>query len=212
LLGTLRNLVRTGDRVLSVEGSLSGTANYLLSEAEKGTPPSLALRWSRELGYTEEDPRDDLSGLDSARKAVILARELGMRVDVSDVAVEPLVPPEALAASSPVELVESLRRLDRPFAARAEAARSRGHVLRYLVHVDVDAGRIRVGPEEVGPEHRAARLRDVEAYVAATTVRRSGTPLVVQGAGVGGDLTAGGVITDVLRVASALGVRTGWSG
>ena len=94
LLGTLRNLVRTGDRVLSVEGSLSGTAGYLLGEAEKGTPLSLALRWARELGYTEEDPRDDLSGLDSARKAVILARELGMRLDVSDVALEPLLPPE----------------------------------------------------------------------------------------------------------------------
>jgi len=76
----------------------------------------------------------------------------------------------------------------------------------------VDAGQVRVGPREVDPEHRAARLRDVEAYVAATTVRRSGSPLVVQGSGVGGALTAGGVITDILRVASALGVRTGWSG
>ena len=212
LLGTLRNLVRTGDRVLSVEGSLSGTAGYLLAEAEKGTPLSLALRWARELGYTEEDPRDDLSGLDSARKAVILARELGMRVDVADVALEPLLPPGALGSAVPGELVESLRLLDRPFADRVQAARSRGRVLRYLVHVDVDAGRIRVGPEEVGPDHRAARLRDVEAYVAASTVRRSGSPLVVQGAGVGGALTAGGVLTDVLRVASALGVRTGWSG
>jgi homoserine O-acetyltransferase len=212
LLGTLRNLVRTGDRVLTVEGSLSGTAGFVLAEAEKGTPLSLALRWARELGFTEEDPRDDLSGLDSARKAVILARELGMRLDVADVALEPLLPPEALAAASPSELVEALRRLDRPFAGRIQGARGRGKVLRYLVHVDVDAGRVRVGPEEVGPDHRAARLRDVEAYVAATTLRRSGTPLVVQGAGVGGALTAGGVITDVLRVASSLGVRTGWSG
>ncbi len=212
LLGTLRNLVRTGDRVLSVEGSLSGTAGYLLAEAEKGTPLSLALRWARELGYTEEDPRDDLSGLDSARKAVILARELGMRLDVSDVALEPLLPPAALSSPAPGELVEALRRMDRPFAERVQTARSRGRILRYLVHVDVDAGQVRVGPQEVGPEHRAARLRDVEAYVAATTVRRSGSPLVVQGSGVGGALTAGGVITDILRVASALGVRTGWSG
>ncbi len=212
LLGTLRNLVRTGDRVLTVEGSLSGTAGFLLAEAEKGTPLSLALRWARELGYTEEDPRDDLSGLDSARKAVILARELGMRLDVADVALEPLLPREALAATSPAELVEALRRLDRPFAERVLGARGRGKVLRFLVHVDVDGGRVRVGPEEVGPDHRAARLRDVEAYVAATTLRRSGSPLVVQGAGVGGALTAGGVITDVLRVASSLGVRTGWSG
>ena len=211
LLGTVRNLVRTGDRVLTVEGSLSGTVNSLLAEAGKGTPLSLAFRWARELGYTEEDPRDDLSGLDSARKAVILARELGMRVDVSDVTLEPLLPPEVLAAG-PAGLPEALRRHDRAFADRIAGATSRGKVLRYLVRVDVDAGRVQVGPVEVGPEHRAAGLRDVEAYVAATTVRRSGSPLVVQGAGVGGALTAGGVLTDILRIASSLGVRTGWSG
>jgi homoserine O-acetyltransferase len=211
LLGTLRNLVRIGDRVISVEGSLSGTAGYLLGEAEKGTPLSLALRWARELGYTEEDPRDDLTGLDSARKAVILARELGMRLDVADVALEPLLPPE-VTASSGADLVEALRRHDRAFTVRVRAARERGRAMRYLVHVDVEAGRVRVGPEEVGPEHRSARLRDVEAYVAATTARRAGSPLVVQGAGVGGALTAGGVLTDVLRVASSLGVRASWSG
>jgi homoserine dehydrogenase len=195
-----------------VEGSLSGTAGYLLSEAGKGTPLSLALRWARELGYTEEDPRDDLSGLDSARKAVILARELGMKIDVADVAIEPLLPPAVLAAGPFETLVEALRREDRALAARVEAARGRGKVLRYLVRVDVDLGEIRVGPEEVGLDHRAAGLREVEAYVAATTMRRAGTPLVVQGAGVGGALTAGGVLTDVLRVAASLGVRTGWSG
>jgi homoserine dehydrogenase len=212
LLGTLRNLVRTGDRVLLVEGSLSGTAGYLLTEAEKGTPLSLAVRWARELGYTEEDARDDLTGLDSARKVVILARELGMKLDVSDVVREPLLPPEVTGAGTPAELVEALRRHDRIFSDRIRQARMRGLALRYLVHVDMASGTVRVGPEEVGPDHRAARLRDVEAYVAATTVRRSGSPLVVQGAGVGGALTAGGVLTDILRVASALGVRASWSG
>jgi homoserine dehydrogenase len=134
-----------------------------------------------------------------------------MRLDVADVALDPLLPPEVAAASG-ADLVEALRRHDRSFTARVRAARERGRALRYLVHVDVEGGRVRVGPEEVGPEHRAARLRDVEAYVAATTARRAGSPLVVQGAGVGGALTAGGVLTDVLRVASALGVRASWSG
>jgi homoserine dehydrogenase len=109
-------------------------------------------------------------------------------------------------------MLEALRRHDRAFADRIREARLRGRMLRYLVHVDVPSGRVRVGPDDVGPDHRAARLRDVEAYVAATTVRRSGSPLVIQGAGVGGALTAGGVLTDVLRVAASLGVRTGWSG
>ncbi len=134
-----------------------------------------------------------------------------MRLDVGDVELEPLLPPEVTGASG-AELLEALRRHDRAFGARVRSARERGLALRYLVQVDVEAGRVRVGPVEVGADHRAARLRDVEAYVAATSARRSGSPLVVQGAGVGGALTAGGVVTDVLRVASALGVRVGWSG
>lgn len=212
LIDTLKNLVRTGDRARTLEGSLSGTANYLVDEAEKGTPLSLALRWARELGYTEEDPRDDLSGVDTARKAVILARELGMHVDVSDVELEPLIPPEAMAPGSFEELRESLRRHDRVFAARVAGARSRGRVIRYLAQVEVSGRSIRVAPVEVPADHRAARLREVEAYVAVTSDRHSTTPLVVQGTGVGGAISAGAVLTDVLRVASALGIRSSWSG
>jgi homoserine dehydrogenase len=212
LLDTLKNLVRTGDRVRRLEGSLSGTAGYLLGEAEKGTPISVALRWARELGYTEEDPRDDLTGLDTARKAVILARELGMHVDVGDVEIDPLVAPEVAAPGSFEALREGLRLHDRAFAARVEAARGRGRVLRYLAEIDVARNHVRVGPVEVDPSHRAARLREVEAYVAVTSERHSATPMVVQGTGVGGALSAGAVLTDVLRVAAALGVRASWSG
>ncbi len=212
LIDTLKNLVRTGDRVRSLEGVLSGTIGYVLGEAEKGTPVSLALRWARELGYTEADPRDDLSGIDTARKAVILARELGLRVEVADVKVDPLVPPEVTAQGSLGDLFEALRRYDRVFAERVAAVRARGRALRYLASVEVGSGSVRVGPVEVDPDHRAARLRDVEAYVAFTTARYSSSPLLVQGAGVGGAVTAGGVLTDVLRVAAALGVRASWSG
>ena len=212
LIDTLKNLVRTGDRVRSLEGALSGTIGFVLGEAEKGTPLSLALRWARELGYTEADPRDDLSGIDTARKAVILARELGLRVEVGDVKIEPFLPPEVLAAGSPDELFEALRRHDRAFAVKVAEVRARGRAIRYLASVEVASGSIRVAPVEVGPEHRAARLRDVEAYVAFTTARYSASPLLVQGAGVGGAVTAGGVLTDVLRVAAALGVRASWSG
>jgi homoserine O-acetyltransferase len=212
LLDTLKNLVRTGDRVRAVEGSLSGTVGYVLGEGEKGNALSMALRWARELGHTEADPRDDLTGIDTARKAVILARELGLRTEVADVEVVPFLPPEATPAGSIEELLEALRRHDRAFAARLAEARARGKVLRYLARIDVATGRVRVGPAEVGPEHGAARLRDVEAYVAFTTDRYSSSPLLVQGAGVGGAVTAGGVLTDVLRVASALGVRASWSG
>ncbi|HVP67248.1 MAG TPA: homoserine O-acetyltransferase [Anaeromyxobacteraceae bacterium] len=212
LIDTLKNLVRTGDRVRALEGALSGTIGFVMGEAEKGTPMSLAVRWARELGYTEADPRDDLSGLDTARKALILAREMGMHADVRDIAIEPLLPADATVPGSLEDLFEALRRHDRAFAARVEAARARGRVVRYLARVDVASGSIQVGPVEVAPDHRAARLRDVEAYVAFTTDRYLASPLLVQGAGVGGAVTAGGVLTDVLRVAAALGVRASWSG
>jgi homoserine O-acetyltransferase len=202
VIDTLKNLVRTGDRVQLIEGSLSGTANFVCSEAMRGAPLSLAVRWAKELGYTEPDPRDDLSGLDTARKAVILARELGLQVSLSDVRREPLLPPELLAPGSLQDLYEALRRHDAAFAARVDQARREGRALRYLARIAVGPGStdIEVRPALVDPEHRAARLRGVEAFVAFTTERYREHPLVVQGAGVGGAVTAGGVLADVLKV------------
>lgn len=212
VIDTLKNLVRTGDRVRMVEGSLSGTLGFVLSEAARGTPVSLSLRWARELGYTEPDPREDLSGLDTARKAVILARELGLEVEVGDVQLEPFAPHEVTAPGGAEALTEALRRWDPGLAGTLERARLGGRVLRYLARIDVAAGIVAVRPEQVEAGHRAARLRDVEAYVAFTTDRHRETPLLVQGAGVGGAITAGGVLADVLRVAAALGARASWSG
>jgi homoserine O-acetyltransferase/O-succinyltransferase len=214
VIDTLKNLVRTGDRVRLVEGSLSGTLGFALSEAAKGNPISLAMRWARELGYTEADPREDLTGIDTARKAVILARELGLHAGVEDVRLEPFVPPEVTRAGTLDALWDALRRGDEAFADRFRQAKGRGRALRYLVRIDVAAGidGVSVGPVEVDPGHRAAGLRDVEAFVAFTTDRYRSSPLLVQGAGVGGAVTAGGVLADVLRVAAALGARASWSG
>ncbi|HEU4383289.1 MAG TPA: homoserine O-acetyltransferase [Anaeromyxobacteraceae bacterium] len=212
VIDTLKNLVRTGDRVRLVEGSLSGTLGFALSEAAKRTPLSMALRWARELGYTEPDPRQDLSGLDSARKAVILARELGLDVEVGDVRLEPFVPSQVTAPGTAEALTDALRGFEASFAARVQRAAEGGCALRYLARIEVATGLVSVGFDEVDAGHRAARLRDVEAYVAFTTDRYRESPLLVQGAGVGGAITAGGVLADVLRVAAALGVRASWSG
>jgi homoserine O-acetyltransferase/O-succinyltransferase len=200
VLDTLRKLVQAGDRILRIEGALSGTIGYLASEVQKGVPLSMATRWAVGLGHTEADARDDLSGLDSARKALILAREAGFDVDLADVAVEPFVP---LALLEPVELIASLRRHDAVLAAEVERLRAAGKVLRYLVTIEpAAAGRasIRVGPAAVGAEHPAARLVGVEAFVAFTTARHAERPLLVQGAGVGGPLTAGGVLAEIIRL------------
>ena len=209
VIDTLRSLVQTGDRVHVIEGSISGTLGFVTSEVTKGAPLSLSVRWARELGYTEADPRDDLSGLDSARKAVILARELGLRVDVGDVEVEPLVDPELLAPGSLQELYQALRRADDAMAERCQRLRRERRVLRYLARITVEEGRsrVRVGPAEVGEDHRAARLQGIEAYVAFVTDRHHELPLVVQGAGVGGPLTAGAVLGEIFKVAAGHGAR-----
>jgi homoserine dehydrogenase len=209
VIDTLKSLLRSGDRVHQIEGSLSGTLGFVTSEVMKGAPLSLVVRWARELGYSEAEPRDDLSGLDAARKAVILARELGLEASMEDVAREPLVPDALLAPGTLQDLYEALRRQDGALAERCERLRREGKALRYLARVTVgeDRARLQVGPVEVDQAHRAAHLQGVEAYVAFTTDRHDAHPLVVQGAGVGGALAAGGVLAEIFRLADGHGAR-----
>jgi homoserine O-acetyltransferase len=207
VIDTLRALIRTGDQVRRIEGSISGTLGFVTSELGRGQPLSLVVRWARELGYAEADPRDDLSGLDTARKAVILARELGLPVSVEDVRREPLVPERVLQPGTLQDLYEALRSHDGAAMAAADRLRRAGRALRYLVTVDAEQGVVRCGPAEVDASHRAAGLHGVEAYVAFTTERHSAVPLVVQGAGVGGALTASGVLEDIFKLTVGRGAR-----
>ncbi|HYD40106.1 MAG TPA: homoserine O-acetyltransferase [Anaeromyxobacter sp.] len=203
VLATLRRLVRSGDRILRIEGSLSGTLGFLAGELQRGTAFSLALRWAMGLGHTEADPRDDLTGLDSARKALILAREAGAPAAIEDVQVEPFLPRALLAPGSPDDLLHALRVHDEATAARFEELRRRGKVLRFLARIALGperAASIRVGAVEVEPDHPAARLVGVEAYVAFTTARHPDRPLVVQGTGVGGANTAGALLAEIFRI------------
>jgi len=210
VIGTLRRLVRSGDRVRLVEGSLSGTLGYLCTELGRGVPLSLATRWAMGLGYCEEDPRDDLSGLDTARKALILARELGAQVALEDVRIEPFVSKDLLAPGTRDDLIAALRRADGPVAAEVRRLAAGGTALRYLARIAIGPGgkpEVSVGPRPVGTAHPAARLVGVEALAAFTTARHAERPLVVQGAGVGGAHTAGGVLAEIFRVQFGHGAR-----
>jgi aspartokinase/homoserine dehydrogenase 1 len=203
VIETLKNLVRTGDIVHRIDGSLSGTLAYLADAVMQGTPLSQAVAKARDKGLTEPHPRDDLSGLDVARKAVILARELGVAVELADVAVEPFIPAEWLQENDADAFVRKLEGLDRAFGEKVERYRRDGLTLRYLAQVErVESGvRVKVGPVAVDAKHPATSLRGEEALVAFTTQRYREYPLIVRGAGAGGDVTAAGVLADMLRLA-----------
>jgi aspartokinase/homoserine dehydrogenase 1 len=209
LIETLKNLVRTGDRVRLIEGSLSGTLGYLANALSQGAALSAAVREAHRLGYTEPHPRDDLSGTDAARKALILARELGFAAEFSDVEVEPFVPRELLLEDDREAFFRALEKQDSAFAEKMRRMQAEGRTLRYLARVEapVEPGQratIRVGPLGVPATHPATRLRGTEAFVAFHTERYAEYPLLVQGAGAGGAVTAAGVLADILAISQSL--------
>ena len=197
ILDTYRKLVDSGDRIVKIEGCLSGTLGFLLTEVEAGRRFSQALSRAMERGYTEPDPRDDLSGADVGRKALILGRLIGFSGEPQDVAVQPLLP----AAARPLPLARFLERLeerDAEWAERLARARSRGRALRYIA--SVTRRRIRVGLAEVGPGSPFAGLRGTDNQVAFTTARYRTNPLVIQGPGAGLAVTAAGIYNDVAEL------------
>lgn len=202
VIATLQDMVRTGDSVRRIEASLSGTLGYLSNEVSRGTSLSNAIRAARAHGYTEPHPRDDLAGVDAARKALILAREIGLALEMSDVEVEPFVPAELLEHDDIEAFLSAIAAHDAEFGRQMAGVRAEGRVLRYLARIEVSpTPRLRVGPVMVDGDHPSARLRGTEAQVAFYTDRYAETPLVVQGAGAGGAVTASGVLADVLAVA-----------
>lgn len=206
VIDTLKNLVRTGDSVRLIEGSFSGTLGYLTNELMEGKPLTATVKGAKELGYTEPLPQDDLSGLDVARKALILARELGIDLELDDIEIEPMVPARFIEELDLDRFFTALESYDDEFAENIRAIQREGKTLRYIARIDPNAegAKLVVGPVAVEPNHPAASLRGSEAFVAFTTERYSDYPLVVRGSGAGGAVTAAGVLADILRVAQAL--------
>lgn len=205
VIGTLRNLLDTGDVPQRIAGLFSGTLAWLFNHYDGRRPFSALLAEARAAGYTEPDPRDDLSGTDVARKAVILAREAGWPLSLPQVAVETLVPPALRDLPLP-EFLQRLGEFDAPMAERLAAAKAEGKVLRYLAEVDASGG-ASVALRAVEPHHPAASAQGTDNLFAFHTARYHSRPLVVKGPGAGPDVTAAGVFGDLLAIAAHLGAR-----
>ncbi|TBR40306.1 MULTISPECIES: homoserine dehydrogenase [Dyella] len=198
VLSTLRRLRQCGDALLTLEGVFSGSLSYLFNQYDGSQPFSVLLAEARKLGYTEPDPRSDLSGEDVARKLLIIARNAGFALGTDEVEVESLVP-EALRGVDTETFLARLEELDEPLARRHAEAKARGGVLRFLARLN-QRGKARVGLVEVPATHPAARLYGTDNQFALTTTRYHSQPLVIQGPGAGPEVTAQALLGDVLAI------------
>jgi homoserine dehydrogenase len=203
LLRSLRDLQAGGDRIHGIAGILSGSLAWLFNQYDGMRPFSALVRQARDAGYTEPDPRDDLSGEDVRRKIVILARAAGVELESHEVEVTPLVPPE-LAILSKDAFNSALPALDAPLRERFASAYKNGEKLRFIARLEHDANgkaKARVGLESLPGDHPLAGGSGTDNKVAIWSDRYRTQPLVIQGPGAGAGVTAAGLLDDVLRIA-----------
>lgn len=198
VIATLNRLVASGDPIRRIAGTFSGTLGYLMTGLQERRPFSEVVREAHKLGYTEPDPRDDLGGVDVARKALILARGLGWRLNMADVAVTGLYP-ESMAGLPVAEFMNALPELDDHFRRLVAAATAEGKVLRYAA--TVENGACSVGPVSVPADSPLGRLSGTDNLVEITSRWYQPNPLVIQGRGAGVDATAAGVLSDIVELA-----------
>jgi aspartokinase/homoserine dehydrogenase 1 len=202
VMSTIRDLIASGDVIKKVEGIFSGTLSFLFNNFDGATPFSELVQTAHSNALTEPDPRDDLSGEDVARKLLILARQTGSKIEISDVEVENLVPKKLAGGKFSPRFFTRLARRDLFMSARLNRARSRGAVLRYVG--TLEGNRARAGIKEFPHDHPIAATKGSDNIIAFTTKRYAHTPLVVQGPGAGADVTAMGVFSDILKLLNYL--------
>ena len=205
VISTLKDLVETGDEVTKIEGVFSGTMSFLFNSfaptSGSGGQWSAEVKKAKELGYTEPDPRDDLNGLDVARKLTILARLAGLPVESPTAfPVQSLIPKELESVASGDEFLEKLPAFDAQMEETKAAAEKEGKVVRFVGSIDVATKQVKVGLEKFDLSHPIAALKGSDNIISFYTKRYGSNPLIIQGAGAGGDVTAMGVTSDLLKV------------
>jgi bifunctional aspartokinase / homoserine dehydrogenase 1 len=198
VINTLNDLMRSGDRVNRIEAVLSGTLNFVFNNYDGTRKFADVVRQAQDEGYTEPDPRLDLSGTDVARKILILAREAGYRLELSDIENTSFLP-ESCTKGSVEDFYAEMDKNETHFRKLLDDADAQGLKLKYIA--SCDNGRAAVGLQSIGLDHNFANLSGKDNAVLFYTNRYSEQPLVIKGAGAGADVTAAGVFADIIRAA-----------
>lgn len=204
VIKTLQDLIHTGDEIISIAGIVSGTLSYIFNELARGLPFSKIIQQAKALGYTEPDPRDDLSGMDVARKIVCLARELGLEATLDQVAVDNLVP-DALQSCSVEEFLKQLPDYDDQIMTTLRKLGGEKPQLAYVGSIKRD-GAIKVGIQSFAAEHPFAQLTGTDNMLIFHSTRYSEQALIIRGPGAGAEVTAAGVFADLLRLGTSLSI------
>lgn len=199
IIGTINNLRNSGDVILKIEAVLSGTLNFIFNELSDDVTMSEAVRRAKEQGYSEPDPRIDLSGKDVIRKLVILAREAGYKVEKTDVEKHLFIPDEFFEGSIE-EFWKNLPKLDADFEARRKQLDAEGKRWRFVA--TFDHGKLSVALKEVDSTHPFYNLQGSNNIVALTTERYREYPMLIQGYGAGASVTAAGVFANIMSIAN----------
>ncbi|MCB9059708.1 MAG: bifunctional aspartate kinase/homoserine dehydrogenase I [Calditrichae bacterium] len=198
VIETLQSLIRSGDEIDSIEAILSGTLSFIFNTFKTGTSFHDVVREAKQSGYTEPDPRIDLSGMDVARKILILARECGASLELKDIRITNFLPEASLKADTIDRFFESLKENEAVFQSMIADAEKEKKVLRYIA--SFKENKIEIGIQSVSADHAFYSLNGTDNIVAFKTKRYNRTPLVIKGPGAGAEVTAAGVLNDILKV------------
>ncbi len=199
IINTINSLINSGDRILKIEAVISGTLNYIFNVVSENVPLSKAIKMAKEAGYSEPDPREDLSGKDVVRKIVILSREAGYKVETEDVKKHLFIPDNYFEGGLD-EFFKNIENLDKDFEMKRKQAEQKG--LRFRFVARLENGEVEVGLQEVGPTHPFYSLESSNNVILLTTERYKEYPMEIKGYGAGAVVTAAGVFADIISIAN----------